>query len=103
MKKFEKVFKYNAEENCEVLNWLWDEVAGFLDGDYKDHKEGSIVTYKFNDLKEFEEDIIEYSGFDIKSVDEIIDFIGEGICIEDEDYWYNISTKGNIMYIKYIS
>lgn len=100
MKKFEKVFDAN-EGIGNVINGL---IIGNMEGDYNDYEIGDKVVYEFWLDNDFEEDYI-----DDCSIDDIREFVGEGICLEDKelsdiwkkDIWYNVSIeKSNSSYFK---
>lgn len=98
MKKFKNVFDAN-EGIGNVINGM---ILGNMEGDYNDYEVGDEIVYEFWLDNDFEED---YEC----SIDDIKEFIGEGICLEDKelsdiwkkDIWYNISIKeSNSSYFK---
>jgi hypothetical protein len=111
MKKFEKVVKVKSFENekNELYKFIFGELEGLLSGDWSDYKGGEEVCYKINldDENEFDKEYWEENGL---SVDEIKEFIGEGICFEDDicseyfesEIWYNVSFEGNVLKYEYV-
>jgi hypothetical protein len=110
MKKFEKVVKVKSfeKENQEMYNFVFGELNGLLDGDWSNYKEGEEVCYKINldNENEFDKEYWEEEGLNI---DELKEFIGEGVCFEDDvcseglgvDIWYNVSFEGNVLKYEY--
>ena len=98
MKKFKKKVKVNESKFVDFVDGL---IEGTLNGDWSEYEEGEEVRYKydFNDkdyLEMLEENNIEFN--------EVKEFIGEGICyIVDENIWYNISIKDNIVLVDWVN
>lgn len=111
MKKFEKVVKVKSFENekSKLYKFIFGELEGLLSGDWSDYEGGEEVCYKINldDENEFDKEYWEENGL---SVDEIKEFIGEGICFEDDicseyfesEIWYNVSFEGNVLKYEYV-
>ncbi len=100
MEKFKKVVNVN-EGIGNVINNL---IIGNMETDYNNYEIGDKVVYEFLLDNDFEEDYI-----DDYSIDDIREFVGEGICLEDKelsdiwkmDIWYNVSIeKSNSSYFK---
>jgi hypothetical protein len=98
MKKLSKKVKFDIGIN-KIIDVIDNLLEGRLGGDWNDYEEGDEVKYKFNFNDEDELELIEECNV---SLDELKEFIGEGICyIVDEDIWYNIKFKDNIMIVKF--
>lgn len=90
MKKFEKVFDAN-EGIGNVINGL---IIGNMETDYTSYEIGEKIIYNFM----IDDDFNYWDGL---SKNEIKEFVGEGICLEDKelsdiwkkDIWYNVSIK----------
>ena len=99
MKKLKREIELSSNnEFIEIINDLLD---GGLGGDWSNWNEGDKVVYKF-DLRDddYWED---FEGIDY---DSFIEFIGEGFCLLDKEYdfdvWYNVEVKDGIVLISYI-
>lgn len=112
MKKFEKVVKVESfkNEKNELYKFIFGELEGLLSGDWSDCGEGEEVCYKINldDENEFDKEYwVEEGRLDIE---ELKEFIGEGICFEDDvcseyfesEIWYNVSFEGNVLKYEYV-
>jgi len=98
MKKLSKKVKFDIGIN-KIIDVIDNLLEGRLGGDWNDYEEGDEVKYKFNFNDEDELELIEECNV---SLDELKEFIGEGICyIVDEDIWYNIKFKDNTMIVKF--
>jgi hypothetical protein len=98
MKKLSKKVKFDIGEN-KIIDVIDNLLEGRLGGDWNDYEEGDEIKYKFNFNDEDELELIEECNV---SLDELKEFIGEGICyIVNEDIWYNIKFKDNIMIVKF--
>ena len=112
MKKFEKVVKVKSfeKENQEMYNFVFGELDGLLGGDWGEYEKGEEVCYKINldNENEFDKEYWEEEGLNI---DELKEFIGEGVCFEDDicseffesEIWYNISFEGNVLKYEFVS
>ena len=112
MKKFEKVVKVESfmNEKNELYKFVFGELAGLESGDWGVYEEGEEVCYKIDldDKNEFDKEYWEENGL---SVEELKEFIGEGVCFEDDicseglgvDIWYNVSFEGNVLKYEFVS
>ena len=88
----------NIGEN-KIIDVIDSLLEGRLGGDWNEYEKGDVVKYDFDFDDEDELELIEY---DDVSLNELKEFIGEGICyVVDKDIWYNIKFETNIMIVKY--
>jgi hypothetical protein len=112
MKKFEKVVKVKdfKNEKNELYKFVFVELGELLSGDWSNYKEGEEVCYKIDLDDEFEFDKeywVEEGRF---SIEELKEFIGEGVCFEDDicseffenEIWYNVSFEGDVLKYEYV-
>jgi hypothetical protein len=94
MEKFEKVVSVNDE----IGNVINDLIFSSMETDYNDYELGDRVTYEFwldDDFEDYNDDC---------NINEIKEFVGEGVCLEDKelsdiwgkDIWYNVSIRKSI-------
>jgi len=106
--KFEKeVVLDNFERNeNKVVDFIESLIDSGLGGDWSDHyKEGDIIKYNF----ELDEDYIEDLNDDGIDVNDIKEFIGNGVCLIDKlssecfkkDICYNVEFIENNIIVKY--
>lgn len=112
MKKFEKVVKVESfmNEKNELYKFIFGELDGMLGGDWSNYEEGDEVCYKINldDENDFDKEYWEENGL---NVDKLKEFIGEGVCFEDDicsesfenEIWYNVSFEGNVLNYEFVS
>jgi hypothetical protein len=101
MKKFEKVVNVN-EGIGNVINGM---ISNNMDSDYNDYKIGDEIVYEFW-LEDFEENC-DYEC----SINELKEFVGEGVCLEDKelseiwgkDIWYNVSIKEENLLVEFLA
>jgi hypothetical protein len=97
MKKFKKEFKLNDDN--KFVDFISNTIETYLDGDWNEYEVGEEVVYSI-DIRD-EEDIIDLKDINF---DSLFEFVGEGICLvhnSDDDLWYNIEIKDNILLISY--
>ena len=90
MKKFEKV----VDANVGIGNVINGLIIGNMETDYTSYEIGEKIIYNFM----IDDDFNYWDGL---SKNEIKEFVGEGICLEDKelsdlwkmDIWYNVSIK----------
>ena len=98
MKKFKKKVKVNESKFVDFVDSL---IEGTLNGDWSEYEEGEEVRYKYDFNDEYYLEMLEENNIEFNEVKE---FIGEGICyIVDEDIWYNISIKDNIVLVDWVN
>ena len=84
-----------VDANVGIGNVINGLILGNMESDYNDYKIGDRVIYEFW----LDEDFEDYN--DDCSINEIKEFVGEGVCLEDKelsdiwgkDIWYNVSIK----------
>ena len=108
MKKFEKEVRVgNFEDEGKEINFLFGLLDARLNGDWSEYKVGEEVEYVWNGDEwklEIEDEDGDLNDGDL-SVEELKEFVGEGICvIEDsnEDLWYNIKFEGEDLVIGFV-
>ncbi len=99
MKKFKKEFRLN--DGNEFVDLISNVIESNLEGDWSHYRNGETVVYSFNVKKEFEEE-----SFDFEDVnpDSLFEFVGDGVCLVEEDddnIWYNVEIKDGILLISY--
>ena len=96
MKKLSK--EVNCNEN-NITECILDLIADCDGGNWNDYNDGDIVKYHF-DFND--ENFIEVLDNENIKLDELKEFVGEGICcIVDEDIWNNVRFEGNEMIVEY--
>jgi hypothetical protein len=103
MKKFEKVVIWNEESNVGVLRVIGGKIDSRLNGDWSEYDEYEEVRYRF-DLFD-EDEMCEFEDGNV-SIEDIKEFVGDGICIEiveDDRIWYNVSIEDNMLYVDWIN
>ena len=99
MKKLKNKKSFEIGEN-KIIDVIDNLLEGRLGGDWTDYEEGDEIEYEFNFNDEDELELIEECNV---SLDELKEFIGEGICyVVDEDIWYNITFKDNKMIVEFV-
>lgn len=94
MKKFKNV----VDANVGIGNVINGLILGNMESDYNDYKMGDRVSYEFwldDDFEDYNDDC---------NINEIKEFVGEGVCLEDKvlsdiwgkDIWYNVSIRKSI-------
>lgn len=100
MEKFKNKIKYDQDNR--FIEVIYNLLEGSLNGDWTDnYKEGDEVVYEYdlNDEGDFTWEYIDCS------YNSLCEFIGEGICIVEDDstldLWYNIEIKDDILLISF--
>jgi hypothetical protein len=103
MKKFEKVVIWNEETNVGPLLVIGGKIDSRISGDWSEYDEYEEVRYRFN-LND-EDEMCEFEDSNM-SIEDIREFVGDGICIEvveDDRIWYNVSIEDNMLYVDWIN
>jgi hypothetical protein len=104
MEKFKKEI-IGGEEN-KIVDFIWSLIDGGLGGDWSDnYKEGDIIKYDF----EIDEDYILDLKDDGLDINEIKEFISDGICLIDKigseyfnkDICYNVEYENGVVIVNY--
>lgn len=99
MKKFKKEFRLN--DGNEFVDFISSAIETYLDGDWNEYEVGETVVYSIDIKKEFEDDSMNFEDID---PDSLFEFVGDGICLVEEDddnIWYNVEIKDGILLISY--
>ena len=100
MKKLERVVN-GIESDNKVVNVIGDLICGRNSGDWNVYEEGEEVWYTF-EWEDYSEEF-EDNGLSIEDVKE---FIGDGVCFDygDDgfDVWENVYIEGNDVVVKWI-
>jgi len=103
MKKLEKVIVWNEKTNVGPLLVIGEKIDGRISGDWSVYDEYEEVRYRF-DLSD-EDEMCEFEDSNM-SIEDIREFVGDGICIEveeDDRIWYNVSIEGNMLYVDWLN
>ena len=104
--KFENEVVLSVVNENKVLDFIGSLIDSGLGGDWSDHyKEGDIIKYDF----ELDEDYIEDLKDDGLDINDIKEFIGNGVCLVDDvgsEYFnknvcYNVEFIDNNVVIRY--
>jgi len=114
MKKLKNVVRVNVcNEMNKFDNFIFDNSDNVLVGDWSNYEDGEEVVYNI-DLMEINDGVSfidDWNESNIKGivigVDEIKEYVGEGICYIDESWdndrcWYNVEFEGDVLKISYI-
>ena len=97
MKRFEKEVNFKENGIVEYIDGMIDSRLG---GDWTEYEVGDKVKYKFDFDEDYLLDLKEEFNIELSDIKELI---GEGIClVVDEDIWYNISFKDDILVVEFI-
>jgi hypothetical protein len=98
MKRFEKEVNFKENGIVEYIDGMIDSRLG---GDWTDYEVGDIVIYNFDlDDEGYLLDLKEEFNIELNDIKELV---GKGICIVvDEDIWYNVSFKGDILMVEFV-
>jgi hypothetical protein len=97
MKRFGKEVKFDENEIVEYIGGMIDSRLG---GDWTEYEVGDEVKYEFDFDEDYLLDLKEEFNIELSDIKELV---GEGICIVvDENIWYNVSFKGDILIVEYI-
>jgi hypothetical protein len=103
MKKFEKVIVWNEKTNVGPLLVIGGKIDSRISGDWSEYDEYEEVRYRF-DLFD-EDEMCEFEDGNV-SIEDIKEFVGDGICIEiveDDRIWYNVSIKDDKLLVDWIN
>jgi hypothetical protein len=101
MKRLER--QVNLENGGVIIDVICSKIEGRTSGDWNEYDRYEEVRYVF-DLDD-EDEMCEFEDVNV-SVEDIKEYVGEGVCYvdnEDFDVWYNISIKGNELYIDWLN
>jgi hypothetical protein len=99
MKKLKKEFKLNDDN--KFVDFISNAIEAYLDGDWNEYEVGEEVVYSIDIKEKFEDGDMDFEDIDI---DSLFEFVGEGICLVhngDDDLWYNIEIKDDMLLISY--
>ena len=103
MKKFEKVIVWNEKTNVGPLLVIGGKIDSRLNGDWNEYDPYEEVRYRF-DLFD-EDEMCEFEDGNV-SIEDIREFVGDGICIEiveDDRIWYNVSIEDDKLLVDWIN
>jgi hypothetical protein len=113
MKKFEKVVKITSFENekNELYKFVFGGVGVDRLEDWSEYEKGEEVCYNIDldDENDFDKEYWVEEGR--LNIEELKEFIGEGVCFEDDicseyfesEIWYNVSFEGNVLKYEFVS
>jgi hypothetical protein len=113
MKKFKNVVKVKdfKNEKNELYKFIFGELELLLGGDWGEYEKGEEVCYNIDldDENEFDKEYWVEEGR--LNIEELKEFIGEGVCFEDDigseffesEIWYNVSFEGNVLKYEFVS
>ena len=114
MKKLKNVVRVNVSNEMNKFdNFIFDNLDNVLGGDWSNYDDGEEVVYEI-DLMEINDGVSfidDWNESNIKGivigVDEIKEYVGEGICYIDESWdddrcWYNVEFEGDVLKISYV-
>jgi hypothetical protein len=104
MKKLERVINLIGNED-KIVNFIGDMIGVRNGGDWNVYEENEEVKYTF-EREDLCEDYGEYFEEEGISIEEIIEFIGEGFCLDSSDegfdVWENVFIEGDDIVIKWV-
>jgi hypothetical protein len=114
MEKLKNVVRVNVNNEMNKFdNFIFDNLDSVLGGDWSNYDDGEEVVYEI-DLMEINDGVSfidDWNESNIKGivigVDEIKEYVGEGICYIDESWdddrcWYNVEFEGDVLKISYV-
>jgi hypothetical protein len=113
MKKFKNVVKITSFENekNELYKFVFGGVGVDRLEDWSEYEKGEEVCYNIDldDENDFDKEYWVEEGR--LNIEELKEFIGEGVCFEDDicseyfesEIWYNVSFEGNVLKYEFVS
>ena len=114
MKKLKNVVRVNVSNEMNKFdNFIFDNLDSVLGGDWSNYEDGEEVVYEIDLMEDCDgvSFIDDWNESNIKGivigVDEIKEYVGEGICYIDESWggdrcWYNVEFEGDVLKISYV-
>ena len=113
MEKFKKeiVLKGSIENYNKYDLFIYGELEMRSSGDWGEYDKGDLIGYDFDLLEKWDEEDLNYIddyNFDLEDKDKVLledlkEYVGEGICyVMDNDNWYNVEFKDDVMVISFI-
>jgi hypothetical protein len=117
MEKFKKeiVLKGGLVGINKFDKFIYGELEMRSGGDWNNYDEDDVISYDFELLEKCSDDddlnYIDDYNLDLEDEDKVLledlkEYIGKGICyvlFGDDDNWYNVEFKGDVMVVSFLS
>ena len=104
MKKLERVVNLIGNED-KIVTFISDIICVRNGGDWNRYEENEEVKYTFK-REDLCEDYGEYFEEEGISIEEVKEFIGEGVCLDSSDegfdVWENVFIEGDDIVVKWV-